>query len=431
MDIYSTMLSAATLADSTADMREKLRSDPSKVYFPNFGSGDNILREGISIDRVLITLRLFGREINIYWYGMLIGLGILLAMIYGFRKMKSCGIDPDRATDAVIGGIIGAILGARLYYVIFNSEGVTMSDFFKVRDGGLAIYGGLIGAILVGGIIVKLRKLRLTAMLDVTAPCFLIGQCIGRWGNFFNQEAFGTNTDKPWGMISWTTARFIDSHYDSLGSIDAYSPIHPCFLYESLWCFLGFLLLHFYFKHRRFDGEVFLLYTFWYGLGRFFIEGLRTDSLYIGQIRVSQLLAGACVVASVILIIIFRINVKHSGSYKFFYETELSKAQLAEYNSYEELMKEKKELKKKIAEAKRTGESFAELEKEYEERFGKEAEKSRKEAIAAAEKKDRDTEENGSGDYESIIADDDEEYSDNSDEDNAGGDTGSEKEEDE
>lgn len=391
-----------TLAD-TAETREMLKANPDKVYFPNFGGGSNILKEGIAIDRVAFTIP--GTNVSIYWYGLLIALGILLAMIYGFRKMKPVGIDPDRATDAVIGGIIGAIVGARLYYIVFNTEGMKLTDFFKIRDGGLAIYGGIIGAILVGGIIAKLRKLKLIALLDIVAPCFLIGQCIGRWGNFFNQEAFGTNTDAPWGMMSWTTANFIANH--DLIDMDQFSAVHPCFLYESIWCLIGFIGLHLYFNHRKFDGEIFLLYIGWYGLGRFFIEGLRTDSLYIGQIRVSQLVAGTCVVAAVILIIVFRNIVSRNGSYKFFYETELSKAQLAEYNSYADEQKEKKELKKKIDEAKSKGESFIEFQKEYDEKFGKEAVKARKNAMKAAEEQDKT--ETSNEEYQSILAEDDSE----------------------
>ena len=393
------------LADDTAAVREKLRENPDKVYFPNFGNTDNILREGISIDRVAFTIP--GINFTVYWYGLLIGIGMLLAIVYGYKKMRPCGIDPDRATDSVISGIIGAILGARLYYIVFNTEGMSITDFFKIRDGGLAIYGGIIGAILVGGIVTKLRGLRLSAMLDVTAPCFLIGQCIGRWGNFFNQEAFGANTDKPWGMLSWKTASFVSDHYDTLTDVDAFKPIHPCFLYESMWCLLGFILLHLYFKHRKFDGEIFIMYAGWYGLGRFFIEGLRTDSLYLGQVRVSQLVAGTCVVASIILWIFFRSATKRSGSYKFFYETEVSKAQLAEYAGYEDMQKEKKELKKKIDEAKHKGESFAELEKEYNEKFGKEAMKARKQALKDAAGKDKEEAENPDEDYKSILADDD------------------------
>lgn len=387
-------------------IRQKLIDNKDKVYFPNFGSGDNILKEGITINRVMFKIP--GTNIEIYWYGFLIALGILFAMIYGFRKMKSVGIDPDRATDAVIGGIIGAIFGARAYYIIFYAD-MSFKDFFDIRDGGLAIYGGVIGAILVGGIIAKLRKLKLTALLDVVAPCFLIGQCIGRWGNFFNQEAFGTNTKLPWGMLSYRTANFIAEN--DLTDLDQFSAVHPCFLYESLWCLIGFVLLHLYMKHRKFDGEVFLMYLGWYGLGRFFIEGLRTDSLYLGKIRVSQLVAGTCVLVSVILIIVFRNMIKRNGNYKFFYQTEVSKAQLEAYNSNIESEKERKELKKKISEAKSKGESFIELEKEYNKKFGKDALKAQKENLKKAEESDKQKSDSDGEDteYKSILEDDSEE----------------------
>ena len=347
-----------------------------------------------------------GTNFKIYWYGFLITIGILLAMIYGFRRMKTVGIDPDRATDSVIGGLIGAIFGARFYYIIFNTEGMKFSEFFDIRDGGLAIYGGLIGAIIVGGIIAKVRKLKLTALLDVVAPCFLIGQCIGRWGNFFNQEAFGANTKLPWGMISNTTMEYISNHYDELGGkVSALDPIHPCFLYESIWCLIGFIILHFYLKHRKFDGEVFLMYIGWYGLGRFFIEGLRTDSLYLGNIRVSQLVAGTCVLASLVLIIVFRGITKRNSDYKLFVDTELSKAQLEQYNSYNDMQKEKKELKHKIKEAKDKGESFIELQKEYDEKFGKQAQKDK---LKEAEKKDKESHTKAEEEYKSILDEDSE-----------------------
>ena len=160
------------------------------------------------------------------------------------------------------------------------------------------------------------------------------------------------------------------------GTVSAYAPVHPCFLYESLWCILGFVLLHFYMKHRKFDGEVFLMYIGWYGLGRFFIESLRTDSLYLMNIRVSQLVAGTCVLASIVLIIVLRGIFRRRGDYEFFYETETSKQQLAKYNKLKSVEKEKKELKKKIADAKANGESFIELEKEYNDKFGKHSKKS-------------------------------------------------------
>lgn len=368
-----TQIMTMLVTDVSDEIRENLIDNHDKVCFPNFGDGDNILKRGFSLDRVMFKIP--GTNFEIYWYGFLIALGILLAMIYGFKKMKSVGIDPDRATDAVIGGLIGAILGARTYYILFN-DGITFKEFFNFRSGGLAIYGGIIGAILVGGIIAKLRKLKLSALLDVVAPCFFIGQTVGRWGNFVNQEAFGTNTDLPWGMMSYSTMSYIAENDNLGGTVSAYAPVHPCFLYESLWCILGFVLLHFYMKHRKFDGEVFLMYIGWYGLGRFFIESLRTDSLYLMNIRVSQLVAGTCVLASIVLIIVLRGIFRRRGDYEFFYETETSKHQLAKYNKLKSVEKEKKELKKKIADAKANGESFIELEKEYNDKFGKHSKKS-------------------------------------------------------
>ncbi|MBR7007961.1 MAG: prolipoprotein diacylglyceryl transferase, partial [Ruminococcus sp.] len=372
------------LAEQYNSMWEKLADRPNRVYFPNFGDGDNALKSGIDIDRVMFKIP--GTNFQIYWYGFLIAVGIILAMIYGFKKMKKAGVDPDRATDAVIGGFFGAIIGARLYYIIF-SDSTPITKFFDFRDGGLAIYGGLIGAILVGGIITKMKKLRLTTMLDITAPCFLIGQAIGRWGNFFNQEAFGTNTTLPWGMMSNTTANYISSHITD-GSVDPLKPIHPCFLYESLWCLLGFIILHAYFKHRKFDGEVFLCYTAWYGLGRFFIEGLRTDSLYIGSLRVSQLLAAACFAVSVIAIIVVRVRIAKNKDYVFFKDTELSRVQLEQYESMKKFDKEKKELRRKIAEAENKGENTEELKKEFRDKFGKGRAAAMKKEIENAEKAD-------------------------------------------
>lgn len=360
-----------SLAKTVSDeMVNEIRSNPDKIYFPFFGEGENILKNGFKLDRVMFTIP--GTDFQIYWYGFLIAVGLLLALIYGFKRMRSVGIDPDRATDAVIGGFLGAVVGARLYYVIFSLNDYTTAEggldwkaIINFRDGGLAIYGGVIGAILVGGIIAKIRKLKVTPLLDVAGPCFLIGQAVGRWGNFFNHEAFGGNTTLPWGMMSNRTIEYLASNYDSIeGKVDNFLPVHPCFLYESLWCIIGFVLLHLYMKHRKFDGEVFLMYIGWYGLGRFFIEGLRTDSLYFGQIRVSQLVAGTCVLAALLLIIVFRGMVRRSGDYKFFYETELSKEQLAEYAAYEEIKTKQKEIKAKIKEAKAKGDSTAELEKQ-------------------------------------------------------------------
>ena len=342
------------------------------VSFPNLGSSDNIFKTGFDIDNVLFKIP--GLDFNIYWYGFLIALGILIAMIYGLRKSPKFGLNPDRVTDAVIGGLIGAVIGARAYYVAFSFSNyvvdgkISWIDIISVRDGGLAIYGGIIGAIIVGGIVAKIRKLKIPALLDVTAPCFLIGQCIGRWGNFFNQEAFGDNTSLPRGMFSNQTYSYIAEHYTD-GSVDPSLPVHPCFLYESLWCLIGFIILAVLAKRRKFDGELFLMYIGWYGLGRFFIEGLRTDSLYLFNIRVSQLVAGTCVLVSIVLIIIFRSLAKRNETV-LYVNTSESVRMLAGYTAKVKAKAEKKELSKKLKAAKETGEGITDLTKEYEEKFG-------------------------------------------------------------
>lgn len=342
------------------------------VSFPNLGD-DNIFTTGFKVDNVMFTIP--GTDFNIYWYGALIAIGIIVAIVYCFRKAPSYGLNPDRVTDVVIGGLIGAVIGARLYYIVFSLDSYRNADgsldiaaMFSIRDGGLAIYGGIIGALLVGCIVAKFRRCRIAPLLDLASHGFLIGQCIGRWGNFFNQEAFGTNTDLPWGMYSESTRKYLRYHLDE-GSYSPTSPVHPCFLYESIWCLLGFILLHFLRKKRKFDGEIFLLYIGWYGLGRFFIEGLRTDSLYLFNIRVSQLVAGTCVLASIVLLLVFRSSSKRSGAALYVGSPD-SVILLADYTARSQVRKERRELSKKLKAAKETGDGITDLTVEYEEKFG-------------------------------------------------------------
>lgn len=252
---------------------------------------------GLGIDRIEFYpyISVFG--FPIYWYGIIIAVGMALAMVYGFRRAERFGIESERMTDVVLFGLIGGVVGARLYYVIFSWD-LFRDDIwsiFDLRTGGLAIYGGIIGAVLVGGIACRIRKVPLLPMLDLAGIGFLIGQGIGRWGNFVNVEAFGGHTDLPWGMIGNKIP-------------DSIAPVHPTFLYESLWCLLGFLLLSIYAKRRKFDGEVFLLYLAWYGFERFFVEGIRADSLWLlpGVIRVSQLLAAILFVSSLAVFLFMR-----------------------------------------------------------------------------------------------------------------------------
>lgn len=311
--------------------------DPNTVQFPGLGLN-------ITINRVAFSIG----GIQIYWYGILITLGIALAVTYALKRAKSVGLDPDRIIDATIGGVVGAIVGARLYWVIFTWDDYkdNLLEIFSVRDGGLGFYGGLIGGLLVGAIVAKIRKLKLPPILDLAGIGFLIGQALGRWGNFFNHEAFGSNTTLPWGMTSVKIQSYLSEHASELSAngitVDPSLPVHPCFFYESIWCAIGFVLLHFYLKHRKFDGEVFLMYVAWYGFERFIVEGLRTDSLMIGQLRASQAVAAISVIAAVLAIIIIRGKVRRAGDYVFYVDTEQSKEFIAQYEESKKASKTKK-----------------------------------------------------------------------------------------
>ncbi len=291
--------------------------------------------------------------ISIKWYGIMIMLGLILAVIYCFRRMKSFGIDDDRANDVVFFGFIGAVVGARLYYVFMSWDMYKndLTKIFAIRDGGLAIYGGVIGALILGSIVARIRKVRLMPMLDLAGMGLLIGQSVGRWGNFFNHECFGCNTDLPWGMTSPKIQAELSANAYTISeltgvTVDPSLPVHPCFLYESLWCALGFLLLHLYSKHRKFDGELFFMYIGWYGLGRMFIEGLRTDSLMVGHLRISQLVSGLCVIVSIVCIFAIRHKIKMDGEYTFYKDTEESKALIAETEEKYKASEEKRAAKK-------------------------------------------------------------------------------------
>ena len=252
-----------------------------------------------------ISFPLFGIDINpprtfsigpftVHFYGLIIAVGLLLAVIYGCKRAKLFGIKEDDLLDGVLFVTPFAILCARLYYCVFEWDRYADNPIriLYIWEGGLAIYGGVLGAIVGVAVFCKFKKIKLPALLDLVSLGFLIGQSIGRWGNFFNREAFGAETD-AWlrmGLYSPLT-----------GSITYH---HPTFLYESLWNALGFVVLHFLSKKRTFDGQIALGYALWYGLGRTFIEGLRTDSLYIPgtALRVSQVLAAvSCITAAAVL----------------------------------------------------------------------------------------------------------------------------------
>ena len=233
--------------------------------------------------------------LTIHYYGILIACGLMLAVIYGWKRCRQFGIIQDDITDGVLWIVPFAVLCARAYYCIFQWDEEFARDPISVLyiwNGGLAIYGGVIGAVIGVTVYCIFKKIKLPALLDLVALGFLIGQSIGRWGNFFNREAFGATTESFLRMGLYNTVTQTTTYH------------HPTFLYESLWNAIGFVMLHFLSKKRKYDGQIALGYCAWYGLGRALIEGLRTDSLYLGPFRVSQLLAAISCFAGVLLLLI-------------------------------------------------------------------------------------------------------------------------------
>lgn len=232
-----------------------------------------------------VAANVFGKDI--YWYGIIICIGFVLAALYVNARVKEFGCTSDNLMDCLIICVPVGIICARIYYVAFEWGYYSQhpNEIIAVWNGGIAIYGAVIGVVIALYVYSRVKKLSFASLCDLAAFGLLIGQCIGRWGNFVNGEAHGGPTDLPWGM-----------------SIDGAAAVHPTFLYESVWNLVGFIALHFYSKKRKFPGEMALLYVAWYGLGRAWIEGLRTDSLYIGTMRVSQGLAAvSCIVAIALL----------------------------------------------------------------------------------------------------------------------------------
>ena len=231
--------------------------------------------------------------LTIHLYGVVIALGLLLAGVYCCRRSRRAGLTSDDILDGILWITPFAVLCARAYYCVFSWQEYADNPIsvLYIWNGGLAIYGAVIGAFLGVVVYCRIKKCRLTALLDLVVMGFLIGQSVGRWGNFFNREAFGAATDSFFRMGLFNTVTNLWEYY------------HPTFLYESVWNAAGFLLLHFLYPKRRYDGQIALGYAAWYGLGRAFIEGLRVDSLYLGSFRVSQLLAAVSCVAAVAVLL--------------------------------------------------------------------------------------------------------------------------------
>ena len=231
--------------------------------------------------------------LTLHLYGLVIAVGLLLAVLYCSRRCKQFGLKQDDLLDGVLWVTPFAIICARIYYVVFTWEAYADNPIsaLYIWEGGLAIYGGVLGAVLGIAVLCRVKKLKFAAVMDLVLMGFLIGQSMGRWGNFFNREAFGAPTDSFFRMGLYNSAT---------GNWEYY---HPTFLYESVWNLTGLVLLHFLSKKRRYDGQIALGYVAWYGLGRAIIEGLRMDSLYWGSFRVSQVLAAvSCVIAVGVLL---------------------------------------------------------------------------------------------------------------------------------
>lgn len=256
----------------------------------------------LKLDPIAFSIPLGERHWDIYWYGIIIAVGFSLALIYGYRNAKRFNINTDKMLDVIIVTVPVAIFCARTYYLIFDGEKLeSIGDFFGFNSSGfagLAILGGVFGAFGCGAVMCKIKKIHILDMFDLAAIGFLIGQGIGRWGNFVNQEAFGTFTGSSWwGMESAKTIHYMGGE----------GLVHPCFLYESVWCLLGVFVLHKISLNRKFSGQIVLCYGIWYGFERGFLELIRTDSLTWGMIRISSLLSFViCITCSIILFAVTR-----------------------------------------------------------------------------------------------------------------------------
>ena len=257
---------------------------------------------------------------DIAFYGITIGIGMLMGILIASWQAKRIGVNPEHVVDVAMYGIVFGIIGARIYYVAFSWDMYKddLASVFNLRQGGLAIYGGVIAAIITVIVFAKIKKLSAPQLFDTVGVGLVTGQAIGRWGNFFNREAFGEYTDNLLAMrLPLDAVRKSDvtelmrEHMETIDGVD-FIQVHPTYLYESMWCVMVLIIMILYTKHRKFDGEVFLIYLLGYGLGRVWIEGLRTDQLLLPVVGlpVSQLLAGVLIVGSLTTIVVVRLKLK-------------------------------------------------------------------------------------------------------------------------
>ncbi len=347
--------------------------------------------ENASFEFSPVAFTVFGKEI--YWYGVIIVVGMILSAVYAFWRAKKLGIKIDDMYDYAIFIIIFGVIGARAYYVLTTLQThqyKSFLDVIAVWNGGLAIYGGIIAGIITVIVVSKVKKIKILRVLDAIAPAVMIGQALGRWGNYLNQEAFGCNTTLPWGMKSWVvqsassgnklegTVEYLTSNRASIEAqgmtVDPQGYVHPTFLYECLWNVIGFILINILFKKRKFDGQMFLMYITWYGLGRAFIEMLRTDSLYIPgtPVRISMLVGFVCFIGGIAAMIVLGIRAKkdpekvlegaYYGKNEYKNEPEKKEEKTEEEEEEEEETEETEEADDKAEESEETGEASDETE---------------------------------------------------------------------
>lgn len=270
----------------------------TKIAFPGLGI------DTFEINPVAISL--FGLDIR--WYGLIIVCGIILAFSYAFYRSKREGFTSDDMLDLFIYTVLSGVVGARLYYVLTSLDQYdSFAEVFQIWNGGLGIYGGIIGGALAIFVVCKIKKKSFIRAFDMIAPGVMVGQLVGRWGNFCNGEAFGHiekfeffgKTFETPGAAKLPWIMEVNSYASGYQTLLA----HPTFLYESLWNLIGFIIINLFYKKKKFDGQIFFMYIGWYGFGRMFIEGLRSDSLYIGGVKISQLIGLVCFIVSIAAII--------------------------------------------------------------------------------------------------------------------------------
>ncbi len=267
-----------------------------KISFPGLGIGE------ISINKVAFTIPI-GEGIQIRWYALILVTGIILAFCYANFRRKQEGISFDDLLDYALFAVPCGVIGARLFYVIMSDRDYTFWEIFRIWEGGIAIYGAVIGGALALIGVSLYKKIKCQKAFDMVCLGVLIGQVVGRWGNFVNAEAYGIPPAED-SFFYRFRMEILEEGWSMAKTVQ------PTFLYESVWNLIGFIIINFFYKKKKYDGQIFLMYITWYGLGRVFIEGLRTDSLWAGKFRASQVIAGLCFIAGTVLLTYFGIRAR-------------------------------------------------------------------------------------------------------------------------